>query len=118
MFPYGLLSFLLVATVDALACYETAASGLSVIKEDDAWQYCVIVPAIAVPGGGESVKATQFGLGPDNEGLSAYDVVFAMSGDGYRILTLCSYEVFVLYLTVGNLIWGVFSATTSPSTHG
>jgi len=43
--------------------------------------------------GSELINGSQFGLGPDNDMLGAYNTMFGMNGDDYRVLTVCIYEV-------------------------
>ena len=61
---------------------------------DEEWEFCALVPAAVR--NGELSSGSQFGLGSDSEGLNAYKALFSTSGDDYRLLTLCIYEVSTL----------------------
>jgi hypothetical protein len=67
--------------------------GKTTIIQNESWVYCALSPAL----GHGHVNGTQFGLGPENDLLSAYNSAFGMSADEYRILTVCIYEVSSLY---------------------
>ena len=41
-----------------------------------------------------SSRGVQAGLGVENDRLAGYDAVFGQSVRGYRILTVCLYEVY------------------------
>ncbi|KAL3118672.1 hypothetical protein niasHT_006500 [Heterodera trifolii] len=77
------------ALVAGLTCYETV-NGKTTIVQNESWTYCALVPSTIV--GNELVNGSQFGLGPDNDMMAAYNTAFAMSVDEYRILTVCIYE--------------------------
>jgi hypothetical protein len=61
------------------------------VKRNESWDFCALVPITAHDN--ELVSGSQFGLGPDSEGLDAYRALFSMSGDAYRLLSMCIYEV-------------------------
>uniref|UniRef100_A0A183BN57 Uncharacterized protein n=1 Tax=Globodera pallida TaxID=36090 RepID=A0A183BN57_GLOPA len=78
-----------ISAVVGLTCYETVL-GKTTIVQNDSWTYCALVPATIVSN--ELVNGSQFGLGPDNDMMAAYNTAFAMSVEEYRILTVCIYE--------------------------
>ncbi len=52
------------------------------------WSYCMLIPVIHGHGAG-----VQSGLGAENDLLIGYDNVFEQSSHGYRILSICMFEV-------------------------
>uniref|UniRef100_A0A915D3I5 Uncharacterized protein n=1 Tax=Ditylenchus dipsaci TaxID=166011 RepID=A0A915D3I5_9BILA len=79
----------MVHTANALSCYETV-DGVTSIKQNVTWMYCSLVPSIEH--GEEKIHGTRFGVGPENDGLEAYQSAFSNNDQLYRVLTVCIYE--------------------------
>uniref|UniRef100_A0A915DXG2 Uncharacterized protein n=1 Tax=Ditylenchus dipsaci TaxID=166011 RepID=A0A915DXG2_9BILA len=76
-------------SAEALSCYETV-NGITSIKQNDTWIYCSIVPS--VEHGEEKLHGIRFGVGPENDGVEAYQTGFSNNDQQYRVLTICIYE--------------------------
>ncbi|KAI6188929.1 hypothetical protein M3Y98_00407300 [Aphelenchoides besseyi] len=86
----SVLISVLVHCTNALTCFETNDDGDMVEVSNDEWTYCVILPERIEDN--KFVEGRAFGVGPNSDSTTAYDKMFAVSSDLYRILSLCVQE--------------------------
>ena len=104
--------------VEALTCYETInvksrlwkfismrindrIQGKTAVVTNESWTYCALVPATIQ--GKEVKNGTQFGLGHENDLLSAYNTAFGMSMDEeYKYAQLNFFCLIIIHLILSD----------------
>jgi hypothetical protein len=65
----------------------------------DKFTYCVLSPE-RIDENGDFQEGTAFGVGPETDPTGAYDSVFSISTDSYKILSMCIFEVCVVFALI------------------
>jgi hypothetical protein len=82
-------------------------------SENDAFNYCVILPERINENG--RVQSKAFGVEADDDMTRIYDHIFGITSNAYKVLSICIYEISYIFTFLTN--FSHFSAMTSAKSH-